>query len=96
MCLEHFAGNANATPAYDAIRPESRSRLPYPELKHARACPLGCARTRGKSGRRRALYILLFVDYVTRKIDGYILKQKSEALSKFKEWKALIGRRPAT
>jgi hypothetical protein len=33
--------------------------------------------------------MLLFIDYATRHTDGYILKYKSEALEKFKEWKAL-------
>jgi len=34
-------------------------------------------------------YMLLFIDDVTRRTDEYILKYKSEALEKFKEWKAL-------
>jgi hypothetical protein len=34
-------------------------------------------------------YILLFIDDATRHPDQYILKYKSEALEKFKEWKAL-------
>jgi len=34
-------------------------------------------------------YILLFVDEATRHMDYYILKYKSEALEKFKEWKGL-------
>jgi hypothetical protein len=31
-------------------------------------------------------YRLLFIDDPTRHIDEYILKYKSEALEKFKEW----------
>jgi len=34
-------------------------------------------------------YMLLFIDDATRHTDEYILKYKSEALEKFKEWKAL-------
>jgi hypothetical protein len=34
-------------------------------------------------------YMLLFIDDATRHMDEYILKYKSEALEKFKEWKAL-------
>jgi len=34
-------------------------------------------------------YMLLFIDDATRHTDEYILKYKSEALKKFKEWKAL-------
>jgi hypothetical protein len=33
--------------------------------------------------------MLLFIDDATRHKDEYILKYKSEALEKFKEWKAL-------
>jgi len=33
--------------------------------------------------------MLLFIDDATRHTDEYILKYKSEALEKFKEWKAL-------
>jgi hypothetical protein len=33
--------------------------------------------------------LLLFIDAATRHTDQYILKYKSEALEKFKEWKAL-------
>jgi len=32
--------------------------------------------------------MLLFIDNATRHMDEYILKYKSEALQKFKEWKA--------
>jgi len=34
-------------------------------------------------------YMLLFNDDATRQTDEYILKYKSEALEKFKQWKAL-------
>jgi hypothetical protein len=34
-------------------------------------------------------YILLFIHHATRHTDAYILKYKSEALEKFKEWNAL-------
>jgi hypothetical protein len=34
-------------------------------------------------------YVLLFINDATRHTDEYILKYKSEALEKFKEWKAL-------
>ena len=34
-------------------------------------------------------YMVLFIDDATRHTDKYILKYKSEALEKFKEWKAL-------
>jgi hypothetical protein len=37
----------------------------------------------------RGRYKLLFIDDATRHTDKYILKYKSEALDKFKEWKAL-------
>jgi hypothetical protein len=33
--------------------------------------------------------MLLFIDDATRHMDEYILKYKSEALEKFKEWNAL-------
>jgi hypothetical protein len=33
--------------------------------------------------------MLLFIDDATRHTDEYILKYKSKALEKFKEWKAL-------
>jgi hypothetical protein len=34
-------------------------------------------------------YTVLFIDNTTRHTDEYILKYMSEALEKFKEWKAL-------
>jgi hypothetical protein len=34
-------------------------------------------------------YILLFINDATRHMNEYTLKYKSEALEKFKEWKAL-------
>jgi hypothetical protein len=33
--------------------------------------------------------MLLFIDDATRHMNEYILKYKSEALEKFKEWKAV-------
>ena len=38
-------------------------------------------------------YMLLFIDDTTRHTDEYILKYESEALEKFKEWKALGERK---
>jgi hypothetical protein len=39
-------------------------------------------------------YMLLFINDATRQTDEYILKYKSEALEKFKEWKALREKEP--
>jgi len=38
---------------------------------------------------RGGRYMLLFIDDATRHMEKYILKFKSEALEKFKEWNAL-------
>jgi hypothetical protein len=38
---------------------------------------------------RGGQYMLLFIDDATRLTDEYILKYMSDALEKFKEWKAL-------
>ena len=61
----------------------SRTTIPL-ELVHSEVCrPL--ERTIGGGH-----YMFLFVDDATGKTDRYILKHKSEAPSKFKEWKALV------
>jgi len=53
------------------------------QLVHSDICgPLETAIGRGR-------YMLLFIDDTTRHTDEYILKYKSEALEKFKEWKDL-------
>ena len=61
----------------------SRTSTPL-KLVHSDVCgPLERAIGGGR-------YMLLFVDDATRKTDGYILNNKSEALSRFKEWRALV------
>ena len=53
------------------------------QLRHSDICgPLATAIGGGR-------YMLLFIDDAMRHTDEYILKYKSEALEKFKEWKAL-------
>jgi len=53
------------------------------KLVHSGICgPLETAIGRGR-------YMLLFIDDATRHMDEYLMKYKSEALEKFKEWKAL-------
>jgi len=60
----------------------SRATEPL-QLVHSDICgPLETAMGGGR-------YMLLFIDDATRHTDEYILKYKSEALGKFKEWKAL-------
>jgi hypothetical protein len=60
----------------------SRATEPL-QLVHSDICgPLETAIGGGR-------YMLLFIDDATRHTDEYILKYKSEALEKFKEWKAL-------
>jgi hypothetical protein len=60
----------------------SRATEPL-QLVHSDICgPLETAIGGGR-------YMLLFIDDDTRHTDEYILKYKSEALEKFKEWKAL-------
>ena len=56
------------------------------ELVHSDICgPLETAIGGGR-------YMLLFIDDATRHTDQYILKNKSEALQRFQEWKALRER----
>jgi len=60
----------------------SRATEPL-QLVHSDICgPLETAIGAGR-------YMLLFIDDATRHTDECILKYKSEALEKFKEWKAL-------
>jgi len=64
--------------------PNTTSRATEPlQLVHSDIC--GSLETAIGGGR----YRLLFIDDATRHTDEYILKYKSEALEKFKEWKAL-------
>jgi hypothetical protein len=67
--------------------PNSTSRAIEPlQLLHSAICgPLETAITGGR-------YMLLFIDDATTLTDDYILKEKLEALHKFKEWKALRER----
>ena len=60
----------------------SRAFEPLQLLHSDICCPLETAIGRGR-------YMLLFIDDATKHTDEYILKYKSEALEKFKEWKAL-------
>ena len=60
----------------------SRSTEPLQLVHSDICCPLEQAIGGGR-------YMLLFIDDATRHTDEYILKYKSEALEKFKEWKAL-------
>ena len=64
--------------------PPTICRAPEPlQLVHSDICgPLETAIGGGR-------YILLFINDATRHTDEYILKYKSEALEKVKEWKAL-------
>jgi hypothetical protein len=64
--------------------PNTTSRATAPlQLVHFDICgPLETAIGGGQ-------YMLLFIDNATRHTDEYIVKYKSEALEKFKEWKAL-------
>jgi hypothetical protein len=63
-------------------RTTSRATEPL-QLVHSDIC--GPLETGIGGGR----YMLLFIDDATRHTDEYILKYNSEALEKFKEWKAL-------
>jgi hypothetical protein len=64
--------------------PPTTSRATEPlQLVHPDICgPLETAIGGGR-------YMLRFIDNATRHMDEYILKYNSEALDKFKEWKAL-------
>jgi hypothetical protein len=64
--------------------PNTTSRATEPlQLVHSDRCgPLETAIGGGR-------YMLLFIDDATRHTDEYILKYKSEALEKFKKWKAV-------
>jgi hypothetical protein len=66
------------------FNPNTTSRATEPlHLVHSDICgPLETAIGGGR-------YMLLFIDDATRHTDEYILKYKSEAIEKFKEWKAL-------
>jgi hypothetical protein len=67
-----------------AFTPDTTSSATEPlHLVHSDIC--GPLETPIGGGR----YMLLFIDDATRHTDEYILKYKSEALEKFKEWKAL-------
>ena len=75
-CIKCKLGRKPVTPT------TSRATEPL-QLVHSDICgPLETAIGGGR-------YVLLFIDDTTRHTDEYILKCKSEALEKFKEWKAV-------
>ena len=82
LCMSCIDGKLHRSPFPRKGRTRPQNPL---ELVHSDIC--GPMKTPSLSG---AKYFLTFVDDKTHYIWIYVLKQKSEAFSKFLEWKALV------